>query len=348
VNLADFDFELPAGRIAQEPLSERDASRLLVLDRAANTTAARTFRELRSLLRAGDVLVLNDTRVLPARLVGSKASGGRVEIFLLEPDPRGEVGLWRCLTRSSKPLQPGATVDFGGAASAVVLAREGETWTVRLRGVNVEGNGAGAAPGRVPLPPYIRRADSDPREALDRERYQTVFARRPGAVAAPTAGLHFTPALLDEIRAAGVEVAFLTLHVGSGTFLPIRTENVDDHRMHAERFEIPQATAESVRRARGRRGRVVAVGTTVVRTLEARATDDGCVLAGSGTCDLFIRPGHAFRVVDALVTNFHLPRSSLLLLVCAFAGTQRVLAAYREAIADGYRFYSYGDAMWIE
>lgn len=337
MKLSEFDYELPAERIAQEPLARRDASRLLALNRRTGAIAHRAFGDLPELLRAGDVLVLNDTRVLPARLTGRKDSGGRVEIFLLEPAAPGE--LWRCLTRSSKPLAPGARVRFTGGSHAVVEAREGDTWLVRLHGEPA---------GQVPLPPYIRREDADTRAALDRERYQTVFARRPGAVAAPTAGLHFTVQLLDAVRATGVAVEFLTLHTGSGTFLPIRSETVEEHRMHAERFELTDETAAAIGRARASGGRVVAVGTTVVRTLESRATETGGVLAGRGTCELFIRPGHTFRVVDALITNFHLPRSTLLLLACAFAGTEPLLRAYREAIATGYRFYSYGDAMWIE
>ncbi len=340
MRLADFDYELPDERVAQEPLAARDASRLLALERGTGTIQHRAFRDLPGLLRENDVLVLNDTKVLPARLVGRRSTGGRVEVFLLERDPTEAAGdVWRCLTKAGKTLHPGARIDFGDGASAVLVARDGPTWTVRLHG---------EAEGRVPLPPYIRRVEGDPRDALDRERYQTVFARKPGAVAAPTAGLHFTQELLDGLRFAGVAVAFVTLHTGSGTFLPIRTEIVEEHRMHAERFDISEETAQAIGRARSLGGRVVAVGTTVVRTLEAQATDDRGVRAGRGSCDLFIHPGYTFRVVDALVTNFHLPRSSLLLLVCAFGGTERVLAAYRTAVAAGYRFYSYGDAMWIE
>jgi len=345
LNVADFDYELPADRIAQEPAAERDASRLLTLDRASGETGHRRFLDLPDLARPGDLLVLNDTRVLRARLAGRKRTGGRVELLLLEPageDP----DTWRCLVRASKPVRDGARIDLTGGAVAEVLGRDEDAWRVRLQ---AEGGTADVLEraGRTPLPPYIRRGEDDPRERLDRERYQTVFARSPGAVAAPTAGLHFTPRVLEALAGRDVRTAFLTLHTGEGTFLPVRSERVEEHRMHAERFEIPERTAEAVGAARSRGGRVIAVGTTVVRTLEANASDDGSVRAGSGRCDLFIRPGHRFRVTDALLTNFHLPRSTLLMLVCAFAGTARVLEAYREAVRAGYRFYSYGDAMWI-
>jgi len=348
VNVADFDYTLPEDLIAQEPLPERDASRLLVLDRSSGALEHRLFRDLPGLLRAGDLLVLNDTRVVPARLEGRRATGGLVEALALERvGGSDEAPEWECLTRSSKPLRAGARIDFGCGLSAVAIGRSAERSVLRFedaRGMPVE---ALLERGSVPLPPYIERLPGDPRAALDRDRYQTVFARTPGAVAAPTAGLHFTPRILEEIRAGGVDTAFVTLHTGIGTFLPVRVEAVADHRMHPERFEIPESAAHAVRRARERGGRVVAVGTTVVRTLESRADAERGVAAGSGRCDLFIYPGHAFRVVDALLTNFHLPRSTLLMLVCAFAGRQNVLAAYEEAIATGYRFYSYGDAMWI-
>jgi S-adenosylmethionine:tRNA ribosyltransferase-isomerase len=345
VNVADFDYELPPERIAQEPAAERDGSKLFTLDRATGEIGHRGFVELPDLARPGDLFVFNDTRVLRARLEGRKETGGRVELLLLEPEG-DDRDTWRCLVRASKPVRAGTRIGLAGGAAVEVLGREDDAWTVRI---HAEG-GTDAVlerEGRTPLPPYIKRRRDDPRERLDRERYQTVFARSPGAVAAPTAGLHFTPRVLAALAAREVRTTCLTLHTGEGTFLPVRAERVEENRMHAERFEISERAAESVRAARLRGGRVVAVGTTVVRALEANATEGGSVRAGSGRCDLFIRPGHRFRVTDALVTNFHLPRSTLLMLVSAFGGTERVLAAYREAVRTGYRFYSYGDVMWI-
>lgn len=348
MRLPDFDYELPEGRIAQEPLPRRDASRLLALDRATGALAHLRFSDLPRLLRAGDLLVLNDTRVVPARLRGKKETGGAVEALLLEREGGGRAApVRRCLLDASKPPRPGVRIDFGHGLRAEVLSRSGEGWSVRLTSEDGDPEAAALRAGAVPLPPYIRRGPGDPRSALDVERYQTVYAAKPGAVAAPTAGLHFTADLLDRLQGLGVETARLTLHVGPGTFLPVRSERIEDHRMHAEAFDLPGETAEAIGRARRRGGRVVAVGTTVVRTLEGRASGDGSVAAGSGSCDLFIRPGHAFRAVDAMVTNFHLPRSTLLMLVCAFGGRERILAAYAEAVREGYRFYSYGDAMFV-
>lgn len=348
MNVSDFDYDLPQGSIAQEPLPVRDASRLLVLDRRTGAVEHRAFRALPDLLRRGDLVVLNDTRVLPARLLGRKPTGGRVEVLLLERRG-GDEGApeWECLARSSKPLTPGARIELGAGLWATVLDRKRESFLLRFE----DDQGAPlhrlAAVGETPLPPYIHRSPQDPRRPLDRERYQTIFARRPGAVAAPTAGLHFTSEGLEALHRHGIEVAFLTLHTGAGTFFPVRTELVEEHHMHAEPCEVPEATAGAVDRARRSGGRVVAVGTTVVRALESHATERGAVHSGSGRCDLFIYPGFSFRVVDALVTNFHLPRSTLLMLVSAFAGRENVLASYGEAIRMGYRFYSYGDAMFI-
>ena len=348
MKVSDFDYDLPEGRIAQEPLPRRDASRLLALDRETGALAHLGFSDLPRLLRAGDLLVLNDTRVVPARLRGRKETGGAVEALLLEREGGDrEAPVHRCLLDASRPPRPGGRIDFGRGLRAEVLSRSGEGWSVRLTSDDGDPEAAALRAGAVPLPPYIRRRPDDPRSALDAERYQTVYAAEPGAVAAPTAGLHFTEELLDRIRGLGVETARLTLRVGPGTFLPVRAERIEDHRMHAEAFDLPGETASAVARARRRGGRVVAVGTTVVRTLEARAAADGSVEAGSGACDLFLRPGHRFRVVDAMVTNFHLPRSTLLMLVCAFAGRERILAAYAEAVREGYRFYSYGDAMFL-
>jgi S-adenosylmethionine:tRNA ribosyltransferase-isomerase len=348
VNVAEFDFELPEHLIAQEPAPRRDASRLLVLDRATGAVTHRRFSDLVLELRAGDLLVLNDTKVLPARLHGRKPSGGRVEMLLVEPLGLEEgAPVWRALLDGSKSIRPGMTLAFPGGLTAEPVEREGGAWRVRLRHPERDPVQALAEFGEMPLPPYIHRARDDARGALDRERYQTVYAASPGAVAAPTAGLHFTAELLASARAIGVETATLTLHVGLGTFLPVRVEEVERHTMHDEPFVLPEAVAGAVERARARGGRVVAVGTTVTRTLESCADGRGGVTPGAGRSALFIYPGFRFQVVDALVTNFHLPKSTLMMLVCAFAGTPRVLAAYREAIAAGYRFYSYGDAMLV-
>jgi S-adenosylmethionine:tRNA ribosyltransferase-isomerase len=346
MRVADFDFELDPLLIAQSPARERDASRLLVLDRETGATRHRTFSELPDLLRAGDLLVLNDTRVIPARLIGRKPSGGRVELLLSERVGAAEE-LWSCLLRASRKPGPGTRIDFDGELTGEIVAKDGDLWQVRLRAASGDVASALNRVGRMPLPPYIERSDAKT-TAADRERYQTVYAEHPGAVAAPTAGLHFTAAGIQRLRAAGVEIATLTLHVGPGTFRPVRSVTVEEHRLGGERFVVPRSLAASVAQARRRNGRVVAVGTTVVRTLESLAETDGGIRPGSGTCTLFIYPGHGFRVVDALITNFHLPRSTLLMLVSAFAGRERVLAAYAEAMRERYRFYSYGDAMLVQ
>ena len=340
-----FDYELPPGRIAQRP-APRGESRLLLLD-AEGPSRHRRVRDLPELLGPGDLLVVNDTRVIPARLFARRVpGGGRVELLLVEKVGDRE---WDALAKPGRKARPGTRLDLGGGLTAVTAPRPAGEGAAngdgdgRLRVVFSEPVEPHLEPlGHVPLPPYIKRAD----EAADRERYQTVYARNPGAIAAPTAGLHFGQELLAAVEARGAAVAALTLHVGIGTFKPVTAALVHEHRMEAERYEIPDATAEAIARARAAGGRVVAVGTTVVRALEAAAREDGTVPAGPGRTDLFITPGHRFRVVDALLTNFHLPCSTLLMLVCAFAGRERVLAAYREAIAEGYRFYSYGDAMF--
>jgi S-adenosylmethionine:tRNA ribosyltransferase-isomerase len=348
VRIRDFDFELPPGRIAQRPATSRDASLLMVLDRESGATRHRSFRDLPGLLRAGDLVVLNDTRVFPARLPGRKATGGRVELLLLEPvaaDPG--CPRWRCWLQASRKPAPGSTLLFDQGLRGRVLARDGEVWTVELECGGIGLDRALEEAGRVPLPPYIERPEGQPAPVGDRVRYQTVYARRDGAVAAPTAGLHFTESVLSELAAKGIELAYLTLHVGPGTFQPVRVEHVEEHRMHGERYDLPERTAAAVDRVRKRGGRVVAVGTTVVRTLEFRGRPSGTVEPGRGVCDLFIYPGHRFRIVDVMLTNFHLPGSTLILLVSAFAGRESILSAYREAISHGYRFYSYGDAMLI-
>jgi S-adenosylmethionine:tRNA ribosyltransferase-isomerase len=336
-DLADLDYALPPDRIAQHPTPERDGARLLVLRQATGALLHQRVRDLPQLLAPGDLLVVNTTRVLPARLRGTKlASGGAVEALLLGPGPRA--GEYRALVRGR--VREGAKLHFGGARGGIDAeagpASEGEV-VLRFAG--------GESPyrfGETPLPPYVRRAHADPRDA---ERYQTVYAREPGSVAAPTAGLHFTRELLDALAERGVERAELVLHVGPGTFRPLRPGDLAAGRLHPEPFELAADCAEAVARARERGGRVVAVGTTTARVLETRATSERLVAPGRGTTELLLRPGSPFRVVDALLTNFHLPRSSLLLLVAAFAGRERVLHAYAEAVAAGYRFHSYGDAM---
>ena len=350
--LSDFEFDLPDALVARAPLERRDASRLLVLDRATGRFAHRTFRDWPGLLRPGDLVVLNDTRVIPARLLGRKqGSGGRVELLLVRPDadvdaagalsgPPGALG-WVCLGQASKGLRPGTVVELeGGKATVVEALGEGE-FRVRFEAEASIGTLLERA-GRVPLPPYVDREPTPE----DRTRYQTVYARIDGSVAAPTAGLHLTPETFAELEARGVERRFVTLDVGPGTFLPVRGDDESSHRMHAERYHVPEETAAAVNRARREGRRVVAVGTTVVRTLES-AVDRGSVRAGTGSSQLFIRPPYAFQVVDALLTNFHLPRSTLLMLVSAFAGREKVLAAYRAAVAEHYRFFSYGDATFI-
>jgi S-adenosylmethionine:tRNA ribosyltransferase-isomerase len=343
MRVSDFDFQLPEALIAQAPASPRDASRLLVLPRQGGI-AHHAFSDLPSLLRAGDLVVFNDTRVIPARLVGQKAgTGGKAELLLLEP-LAGEMGArWRALGQASKALRPGTQLRFG-ALEAIVEAALGEGfYEVRLDREGAELEAALARVGRIPLPPYIQREAG----ADDAERYQTIYARSPGSAAAPTAGLHFSPGVLAALEARGVERASVTLHVGPGTFLPFRVEALDEHRMHEERYEVPEATARAWAACRARGGRVVAVGTTAVRTLES-AWSGGRLATGAGRTSLFIRPGYRFQTVDLLVTNFHLPRSTLLVLVCAFGGRERVLAAYRAAVLEQYRFFSYGDAMLVE
>jgi S-adenosylmethionine:tRNA ribosyltransferase-isomerase len=342
MRLSDFDYALPEELVAQAPLAARDASRLLVLPPEGPPTHRR-FTDLEALLAPGDLLVFNDTRVIPARLVGRKESGGRVELLLVEPLEGGLGRRWRALGQASKPIRPGAALAFDGLGATVEVAEGEGFYVVALDREGADLEAALARAGRVPLPPYIRREP----DASDRERYQTVWARAPGSAAAPTAGLHFTDALLGRLAARGVERAAVTLHVGPGTFLPVRGESLDEHRMHAEPYEVPADAARAFAACRTRGGRVVAVGTTTVRTLESAIDRAGALRAGPGRTDLFARPGFRFRAVDALVTNFHLPRSTLLVLACAFGGTERVLGAYREAVALRYRFFSYGDAMLL-
>lgn len=353
MKVAAFDYALPRERIAQLPVEPRDAARMFVHARAANASEHARVSELDRILAPGDLLVVNDTRVLAARLFGRRASGGAVELTLLERTPDG---LWRALVRPAAKLEPGERLELEhGALVAHMRERrrgpDGELepeWRLELESREGELEAALERHGHMPLPPYVQRArGEDARGALDRERYQTVFARVPGAVAAPTAGLHFTPELFERLAARGVERASVTLHVGEGTFRPVAAEDTERHVMHAERYELSHACVQAVERCRARGGRVVAVGTTSVRVLESCAGEDGALRPGAGETRLFLEPGSRFSVVDALLTNFHLPRSTLLMLVCAFAGRERTLELYAEAIAREYRFYSYGDAMLL-
>ncbi len=334
---SDFRFDLPPELIAQAPMPERPASRLLHLDRATGAIADRRFRDLADLLRPGDLLVLNDTRVIPARLWGRKETGGRVEVLV-------ERVLGECEAlahvRASKSPKPGSELCFEDDARARVAGREDDLFRLvfdRPLMPFLETR------GHMPLPPYITRADAE----RDAERYQTVYAEKPGAVAAPTAGLHFDETLLATLAEKGVAQARVTLHVGAGTFQPVRVDDIREHRMHAEWLRVPPDVVEAVNRTRERGGRVVAVGTTVVRSLETAALG-GTLQACEGETDIFITPGFRFRVVDALITNFHLPESTLLMLVSAFAGHETIMRAYRHAVEQRYRFFSYGDAMFIE
>jgi S-adenosylmethionine:tRNA ribosyltransferase-isomerase len=338
MRVSDFDYVLPEQLIAQEPLPQRDACRLLVLDRTTGSLAHRHFFDLPEILRPDDLLVVNDSKVLPARLFGRKTTGGRVEVLLLR---RITPESWWALTRPG--LRPGQAVHFGATLAATVAAVEADG-QCRL-GFNQEGPALDEAIhllGQLPVPPYIKTPLAHP------EDYQTVYAREEGSVAAPTAGLHFSPELLDRLAGQGIEVARLTLHVGIGTFRPMKVDEVAQHHMHAEAFEVSPTAAELINRAQRSGRRVVAVGTTVVRTLEAIADESGQVVPGRGETSLFIVPGYRFRCVDALITNFHLPRSTLLMLVAALAGRDRILAAYQTAVESGYRFYSFGDAMLIQ
>ena len=344
MRVSDFEFELPEGQIATAPAEPRDSARMLVVDRSTDREVDATVADLTTYLEPGDLLVVNDTRVLPYRLLGRRAGGGRVASLILERDGSACRGYLKpaAKARCGVPLE----MEDGALRLTPVENLGGGLFRFELEAAAGELDEVLAKVGRAPLPPYIARDGAEDPER-DREDYQTMFATQPGAVAAPTAGLHFTPRLLDGLSARGVELAQLTLHVGEGTFAPIRVDDVEDHSMHSERYVLPAATAAAVARARERGGRVVAVGTTSARTLESCASGDGLVEPGEGTSDLFLYPGVEFRVVDALLTNFHLPCSTLLMLVSAFAGRERVLRAYTRAVDGGYRFYSFGDAMLL-
>ena len=338
MQLSEFDYHLPEELIAQHPAEVRDQSRLLVLGRETGAASHRRFYDLPSYLVPGDTLVFNDTRVIPARLVGIKTdTGGKVEVFLLN---RLTEDRWETLVKPGRKLRPGTTVNFGDDLSGEILAITdfgGRVVRFNFNGIFEE---VLDRLGETPLPPYIHE------QLHDKERYQTVYSRARGSAAAPTAGLHFTDKLLSSLADNSINLAFLTLHVGLGTFRPVSAENILDHKMHREYYSIPSAAADTVNRAKERGGRIIAVGTTAVRTLETVARG-GRIEASSGWTDIFIYPGYRFQMVDALLTNFHLPKSTLLMLVSAFAGRENVLAAYREAVAERYRFFSFGDAMLI-
>ncbi|MGE5851022.1 MAG: S-adenosylmethionine:tRNA ribosyltransferase-isomerase [Candidatus Methylomirabilota bacterium] len=373
MRLSDFDYHLPPELIAQEPAADRDASRLLILHRRSEQIEHRRFSDLPKYFRAGDVLIINDTRVIPARLYGVFEDGKSVEVLLLHP--AGDLS-WEALVKPARPARAGSKLVLACGHLTVTVTRQGSYGRRFLRlPADVDLRAILNSYGVMPLPPYIKRGvesrtqpsglgtrSAETRSenlghpggarltalgSLDRERYQTVYAQEEGAVAAPTAGLHFTTALLDRIRKRGVLVHPLTLHVGPGTFQPVRAEDVSHHRMEPERYAVPDGTALAIKAAKTEGRRVIAVGTTSVRTLEHAAAQDGTVKAGDAETDLFITPGYRFRVVEILLTNFHLPRSTLLMLVAAFAGLEPVRRAYAEAIAHGYRFYSYGDAILI-
>ena len=337
---SDFYYDLPQELIAQTPIPQRDASRLMTLDRATGKTEHRHFYELPDFLHPGDCLILNDSRVLPARLLGQRLPGGGACEVLLLTD-RGE-GTWECLVRPGRKMRPGAMLSFGnGELTAEVTGEiKGGNRLVHFtyQGIFLE---VLERLGKMPLPPYIKA------ELQDRERYQTVYSRHNGSAAAPTAGLHFTPELLAAIAAKGVEIGYVTLHVGLGTFRPVKEEDITDHTMHSEYCILSQETAALINRTRAAGGRCVCVGTTSCRTLESWAGEDGRMEARSGWTDIYIYPGYRFKVTDALVTNFHLPESTLIMLVSAFAGQEHVLAAYQKAVREKYRFFSFGDAMFI-
>jgi S-adenosylmethionine:tRNA ribosyltransferase-isomerase len=361
VRLSDYDFDLPADSIAQEAVEPRDRARLLRHAVEKDRTEHGHVCDLPEILEPGDLLVLNDTRVRPARVFALRSSGGKVEFLFLGPVHGGDMGAWQTMVRPARKLREGERLEVQGAPLQIRALKRGvdeegqpnALWSVELLDATGEAldepavEAACETIGRMPLPPYIRReGDEDPRHSTDRVRYQTVYAREPGAVAAPTAGLHFTPELLKRLEARGVESASITLHVGLGTFLPVTVEDPSEHPMHAEWYRVSPETVSAVEACRARGGRVVAVGTTSVRALESCAAN-GTLKAGEGLTRLFLHPGCKLHCVDGLLTNFHLPRSTLLMLVSALAGRERMLDLYAEAIKEGYRFYSYGDAMLL-
>lgn len=337
--LSEFDYELPEELIAQKPIEPRNFSRLMVLDPARQTIEHEYFYDLQKFLTAGDTLIFNDTRVIPARLIGYKSTGARVEIFLLR---RLDATTWETLAKPGRKITEGAEISFGNELSCEIIGRTnfgGRIVKFKYNGIFEE---ILDRLGETPLPPYIHE------KLDDAERYQTVYNRERGSAAAPTAGLHFTTEQMQDLKNRGVNLGFVTLHVGLGTFRPVQVENIEQHDMHEEYFSIPQETAALIHETKLRGGRIIAVGTTSIRTLEAAALDKNSVAAGSGSTKIFIYPGYEFKIVDALITNFHLPKSTLLMLVSAFAGREFILRAYREAVAARYRFFSFGDSMFIK
>lgn len=335
----DFDYELPEELIAQTPIEQRDASRLMVLRRDVKSVEHRSFSDLPGFLRSGDALVINDTRVIPARIWGRRETGGKIELLLLEEI---NLGVWECLARPGKRANIGERLSFGSGRMIGTVLDKTEYGGRVVSFEAAEGvDRVVDEIGEMPVPHYIKAA------LRDADRYQTVYARKRGSAAAPTAGLHFTPELLDKVARLGVEIVRVTLHVGLGTFRPVKTETVEEHVMHSEHYHVSTEAADAINRARSGGGRIVAVGTTTVRTLETVAEPNGMIMPGDGWTKIFIYPGYAFRSIDAMVTNFHLPKSTLLMMVSAFAGREFVLSAYSEAIAERYRFFSFGDAMLI-
>jgi S-adenosylmethionine:tRNA ribosyltransferase-isomerase len=341
--LDQYDYDLPEALIAQQPAPRRDRSRLLSMRRDSGHLSHHNFLDLVTLLDNNDVLVLNDTRVIPGRLLGRKESGGRVEVLILNYAQGVSKNRFKCMIRASKRPKPGSCLIFDHGLRARVEALNTSTSELSFSGPDCVEQMLETI-GHVPLPPYIHRAD----RLEDHESYQTVYAKHKGAIAAPTAGLHFTSDLMQQLSAKGIKIVYLTLHVGYGTFMPVRVDDIRQHKMHAEWFELSQQVAHAIRDAKRSGGRVVAVGTTCVRTLEHCALHEDNLTAQRGMCDLFIYPGYHFKIVDAMITNFHLPQSTLLMLVSAFAGRDKILNAYARAVEEKYRFYSYGDAMLIK
>lgn len=351
-DIDDFDYELPDDLIAQHPADRRESSRLLVLGRQNGKTCHTRFYELPRFLDGSELMVVNDTRVIPARLLGhKKETGGRIEVLVIDYAGGIQTGTnpytfeCKCLIRASRAPGPGARLEFDHGLSGRVLSADHGTYSIEFKS-DIPFEKMLEKTGRIPLPPYIRRSEHEA-EADDKINYQTVYAEKNGAVAAPTAGFHFSHTLLDRLEQKGIEIASITLHVSYGTFMPVRVSDIRNHKMHVEHYNINPMAAEKINRARRQNKPIVAVGTTSVRTLEYAADPKGDIQSGPGACDLFIYPGYRFKIVDAMITNFHLPKSTLIMLVSAFAGRQNILLSYREAIEKGYRFFSYGDAMLI-
>jgi S-adenosylmethionine:tRNA ribosyltransferase-isomerase len=347
-SLNDYNYDLPEKLIAQKPVKKRDRSKLLLLNRKTGELSHHEFSEIYKYLLPGDILIINNTEVIPGRLLGRKETGGKAEVLILDY-AGGKAGSGKftseCLINASKHTKAGTFIFFGNGLKAEVTGFFDGVYSLKFY-CNSDFESLLYKMGKIPLPPYIKRNENDS-SFNDKTAYQTVYAREKGAVAAPTAGLHFTKELIEKLKLRGVEIAEITLHVGYGTFLPVRSSDIRDHRMHSERFFIPESTADIINRARKEGRRIIAVGTTCVRTLEFASDKNGVVNSGNGTCNLFIYPGYTFKVIDAMITNFHLPKSTLLMLVSAFAGRENILNAYKKAIKNKYRFYSYGDAMLI-